>query len=169
MSELIALAGDREIARVHMDRGQLSFRYSDGWLSGRSCHFPLSLSMPLASPEHGNRVVSPYLSNLLPDNTDILRRRQAIRCSLQLSICTFGARRLRLRGSEFGKPTRPSTTYLSRCDRQHGPINRVLGKHSLPSAAYIYELFIRRTNGPVVVRCDRSNEDARCAPRGCFN
>jgi serine/threonine-protein kinase HipA len=30
--------------------------------------------MPLASPEHGNRVVSPYLSNLLPDNTDILRR-----------------------------------------------------------------------------------------------
>ena len=21
----------------------------------------------------------------------------------------------------------------------------------------------------LVVRCDRSNEDARCAPRGCFN
>jgi len=74
MSELIALAGDREIGRVRMERGQLSFRYADAWLAGRSWNFPLSLSMPLASPEHGNRVVSPYLSNLLPDNTDILRR-----------------------------------------------------------------------------------------------
>jgi serine/threonine-protein kinase HipA len=74
MSELIALAGDREIGRVRMERGQLSFRYTDAWLAGRSWHFPLSLSMPLASQEHGNRVVSPHLSNLLPDNTDILRR-----------------------------------------------------------------------------------------------
>jgi HipA-like protein len=74
MSELIALAGDREIGRVRMDRGQLSFRYADAWLAGSSWHFPVSLSMPLADPEHGNRVVSPYLSNLLPDNTDILRR-----------------------------------------------------------------------------------------------
>ena len=74
MSELIALAGDREIGRVRMDRGQLSFRYADAWLAGNDWHFPLSLSMPLANPEHGNRVVTPYLSNLLPDNTDILRR-----------------------------------------------------------------------------------------------
>ena len=74
MSELFALAGDREIGRVRMERGQLSFRYADAWLAGRSWHFPLSLSMPLANPEHGNRVVTPYLSNLLPDNTDILRR-----------------------------------------------------------------------------------------------
>jgi len=74
MSELIALAGDREIGRVRMERGQLSFRYADAWLAGRSWHFPLSLSMPLANQEYGNRVVSPYLSNLLPDNTDILRR-----------------------------------------------------------------------------------------------
>lgn len=74
MSELIALAGDREIGRVRMERGQLSFRYADAWLAGRSWHFPLSLSMPLANQEHGNRVIGPYLSNLLPDNTDILRR-----------------------------------------------------------------------------------------------
>ena len=72
MSELIALAGDREIGRVRMERGQLSFRYADDWLAGSSWHFPLSLA--LASQEHGNRIVSPYLSNLLPDNTDILRR-----------------------------------------------------------------------------------------------
>ena len=63
MSELIALAGDREIGRVRMEHGQLSFRYADAWLAGRSWHFPLSLSMPLANQEHGNRVVSPYLSN----------------------------------------------------------------------------------------------------------
>jgi serine/threonine-protein kinase HipA len=74
MSELIALAGDREIGRVRMERGQLSFRYADAWLAGSGWPFPLSLSMPLANPEHGSRIVFPYLSNLLPDNTDILRR-----------------------------------------------------------------------------------------------
>jgi len=74
MSELIALAGDREMGRIRMERGQLSFRYADAWLAGSGWHFPLSLSMPLANPEHGNRVVGAYLSNLLPDNTDILRR-----------------------------------------------------------------------------------------------
>jgi hypothetical protein len=52
MSELIALAGDREIGRVRMERGELSFRYADAWLAGRSWHFPLS--MPLANPEHGD-------------------------------------------------------------------------------------------------------------------
>jgi hypothetical protein len=41
MSELIALAGDREIGRVRMERGQLSFRYADAWLAGSSWHFPL--------------------------------------------------------------------------------------------------------------------------------
>jgi serine/threonine-protein kinase HipA len=74
MSELIALAGDREIGRVRMERGQLSFRYSDAWLSDRTWQFPLSMSMPLVDMEHTNRVVTSYLSNLLPDNTDILRR-----------------------------------------------------------------------------------------------
>lgn len=74
MSELIALAGDQEIGRVHMARGHVSFRYAESWLAGGDWSFPLSLSMPLANPEHGNRVVAPYLSNLLPDNTDILRR-----------------------------------------------------------------------------------------------
>jgi HipA-like protein len=52
MSELIALAGDREIGRVYMNRGQLSFRYADPWLAANRWHFPLSLSMPLANPEH---------------------------------------------------------------------------------------------------------------------
>ena len=74
MSELIALAGDREIGQIHIKHGQLSFRYTDAWLAGSGWHFPLSLSMPLANSEHGNRVVGAYLSNLLPDNTDILRR-----------------------------------------------------------------------------------------------
>lgn len=74
MSELIALAGDREIGRVRMERGQLSFRYADAWLAESAWHFPLSLSIPLANPEHGNRVFGPNLSNLPPDNTDILRR-----------------------------------------------------------------------------------------------
>ena len=72
MSELIALVGETEIGRVHFQRGQLSFVYSDAWRSKRDS-FPLSLSMPLTGAEHGNRIVTAYLSNLLPDNSDILR------------------------------------------------------------------------------------------------
>lgn len=77
MSELIALVGDLEMGRVRMARGQLSFKYADTWLGVDRWHFPLSLSMPLTSPEHGNKIVTAYLSNLLPDNTDILRRWRA--------------------------------------------------------------------------------------------
>lgn len=58
MSELIALAGDREIGRVRMERGQLSFQYSDAWLADRTWQFPLSMSMPLVDMEHTNRVVT---------------------------------------------------------------------------------------------------------------
>jgi serine/threonine-protein kinase HipA len=74
VSELIALAGDREVGRVRTEHGQLSFRYADEWHAEAHARFPLSLSMPITNPEHGNRVVAPYLSNLLPDNVDILRR-----------------------------------------------------------------------------------------------
>src|SRR5262245_27411873 len=77
MSELIALAGDRELGRVRHRHGQLSFRYSDDWRAESRSHFPLSLSMPMTNPEHHNRVVAPYLSNLLPDNVEILRRWRA--------------------------------------------------------------------------------------------
>lgn len=50
----------------------VSFQYEDTWRN-RSDSFPLSLSMPLAAKEHDNRVVSPYLWNLLPDNDETLR------------------------------------------------------------------------------------------------
>lgn len=50
----------------------VSFHYEDSWRD-RPDAFPLSLSMPLSAKDHGNRVVSPYLWNLLPDNDEILR------------------------------------------------------------------------------------------------
>lgn len=50
----------------------VSFHYEETWRD-RPDGFPLSLSMPLSAKEHGNRVVGPYLWNLLPDNDDILR------------------------------------------------------------------------------------------------
>lgn len=53
-------------------RGQsISFFYEDTWLSRRDA-FPLSLSLSLAAREHPNRVVEPYLWNLLPDNHSTL-------------------------------------------------------------------------------------------------
>lgn len=50
----------------------VSFRYEDSWRD-RPDSIPLSLSMPLSAKEHDNKVVSPYLWNLLPDNLEILR------------------------------------------------------------------------------------------------
>src|SRR5690606_40989188 len=50
----------------------VTFRYEDRWRE-RPDSFPLSLSMPLSVKDHDNRVVNPYLWNLLPDNDEVLR------------------------------------------------------------------------------------------------
>jgi serine/threonine-protein kinase HipA len=50
--------------------GALSFTYDPGYTSRRS-PTPLSLSMPLSSAQHGNRVVSAWLEGLLPDNAAV--------------------------------------------------------------------------------------------------
>lgn len=70
--ELVALAGSREVGRVHRDsHGKLSFAYEDEW-RGDPEAFPISVSMPLALAEHGNAKIDPYLWGLLPDNEQIL-------------------------------------------------------------------------------------------------
>ena len=53
--------------------GDLVLTYDRSWQT-RSDSFPLSLSMPLGSGEHGDDVVRPFLENLLPDNARILDR-----------------------------------------------------------------------------------------------
>ncbi len=70
--ELLAFFAEREVGTVRRDRrSRLSFRYREEWRSSPDA-FPLSLSMPLASAEHGHEVVSAFLWGLLPDNELIL-------------------------------------------------------------------------------------------------
>jgi serine/threonine-protein kinase HipA len=56
---------------THAKHGQLNFAYSDEWLAfpGR---YPLSVSIPLESGEHGQRKIEPFLWGLLPDNEFVL-------------------------------------------------------------------------------------------------
>jgi serine/threonine-protein kinase HipA len=70
-NELIALANGREMGSVIHRNARLSFIYEESWRQdGRS--YPLSLSMPLASAEHGHSRIERFLWGLLPDNDRVL-------------------------------------------------------------------------------------------------
>jgi len=74
MSESMGLIADgKRMGKVILRRDRLSMRYDDAWRSSISA-FPLSLSMPLVSAEHGHRAVEAFLWGLLPDNDTILER-----------------------------------------------------------------------------------------------
>jgi serine/threonine-protein kinase HipA len=74
MDELRVLV-DGELLGVVVQRsgGDLYLTYERSWQE-RGDSFPLSLSMPLAQREHRDRVVKPFMENLLPDNARILER-----------------------------------------------------------------------------------------------
>ena len=74
MSEKVlhVLMHGQPMGRLVAKGNTVSFHYEDSWLD-RPDNFPLSLSMPLSAKDHDNRVVSPYLWNLLPDSDEILR------------------------------------------------------------------------------------------------
>ncbi len=66
--ELIVLINDQVIGQVTQgNSGRFEFRYADDWLSNPSA-IPLSLSMPLANPRHGDDAIRPYMWGLLPDS-----------------------------------------------------------------------------------------------------
>lgn len=69
---VVALAGVRAGVLVRTDRG-LRFDYDDAYRS-RADATPLSVSMPLVERVHGDRVVTPWLWGLLPENADVLAR-----------------------------------------------------------------------------------------------
>ena len=73
MSELIALLDGREVGRVRQVEGRLRFRYADSWRLADGA-YPLSLSLPLAQPEHAHAPIAAFLWGLLPDNEAVLRR-----------------------------------------------------------------------------------------------
>lgn len=71
---LVVLLGD-EVAGVlqRLPGGRLRFDYDRGY-QDRPAPTPLSLSMPVQVGSHSDRVVSPWLWGLLPDNREVLRR-----------------------------------------------------------------------------------------------
>lgn len=68
---LIALANGREMGIVSYRNARLSFVYDDAWRQDPAS-YPLSLSMPLASSQHGHSRMEPFLWGLLPDNNRVL-------------------------------------------------------------------------------------------------
>ncbi len=50
-----------------------TFRYAENWQTSPAS-YPLSLSMPLARPEHGEPILESWLWGLLPDNDRVLDR-----------------------------------------------------------------------------------------------
>jgi len=70
-TQLIALANGREMGVVTYRNARLSFVYDELWRQGPNA-YPLSLSMPLASAQHGHSRIEPFLWGLLPDNDRVL-------------------------------------------------------------------------------------------------
>jgi serine/threonine-protein kinase HipA len=74
MSErLIAIYGNETVGYLSYSQDRLSFEYDAAWRNNANS-FPLSLSMPLIARRHSDKVVRPFISGLLPDNAEVLRR-----------------------------------------------------------------------------------------------
>lgn len=72
MTELLVLIGSNVVGTVEQRRtGDLVLAYERSW-QNRGDSYPLSLSMPLSSQEHGDEVIRPFMEGLLPDNDTIL-------------------------------------------------------------------------------------------------
>ncbi len=70
--ELFALVDNYEVGRIYRDRkGKLSFVYNEDWREDPNA-YPISLSMPLATKEHGHEKIDSFLWGLLPDNQRIV-------------------------------------------------------------------------------------------------
>jgi HipA-like protein len=67
-NQVIALLDGRGVGTVHYKNARLSFVYSDTWRADPNA-YPLSLSMPLASAEHGHARIEAFLWGLLPDTS----------------------------------------------------------------------------------------------------
>src|SRR5258708_19404161 len=56
---------------IHGKGGRLTFLYSDEWLASPRA-YPLSVSLPLAPGQQGQRKIESFLWGLLPDNEIVL-------------------------------------------------------------------------------------------------
>lgn len=71
--QLVVLLEGREAGRLNRSKGRLSFIYDEAWRARRNA-YPLSLSMPLAAPDHGHPPMEAFLWGLLPDNQAVIDR-----------------------------------------------------------------------------------------------
>jgi serine/threonine-protein kinase HipA len=71
-NQLIVLLGGQQVGIIDHKSGRLSLVYSQKWRTDPNS-YPLSLSMPLASQEHGHARIEPFLWGLLPDNDRVLQ------------------------------------------------------------------------------------------------
>jgi serine/threonine-protein kinase HipA len=59
--DLFALVDSYEVGRIHRDRkGKLAFIYNEDWREDPNA-YPISLSMPLATKEHGHEKIDSFL------------------------------------------------------------------------------------------------------------
>lgn len=72
-TELLAVVEGEVMGRVveAARGGTLSFQYESSWLDKPDA-FPLSVSMPLAEVVYRQRIIRPFLANLLPENPAVL-------------------------------------------------------------------------------------------------
>src|SRR6266513_2816612 len=71
-THLIAFAEDLVMGTVTQAKGgRLTFLYADEWLASSGA-YPLSVSIPLAPGQQGQRKIEPFLWGLLPDNEIVL-------------------------------------------------------------------------------------------------
>ena len=70
---LEAIYDGRRVGRLTYADDRLAFVYADEW-RGDPAAFPLSLSMPLVRSDHPDEVIRPFVSGLLPDDAEVLRR-----------------------------------------------------------------------------------------------
>lgn len=71
INQLIVLLEGKQVGTIQHKSGRLSLVYSPVWRADPNA-YPLSLSMPLASQEHGHARIEPFLWGLLPDNDRVL-------------------------------------------------------------------------------------------------
>jgi serine/threonine-protein kinase HipA len=72
-SELVVLMGEAIAGTLTESARGLELRYDDAYRA-RNAPTPLSVTMPVQVQVHGNRVVTPWLRGLLPDNEAVLAR-----------------------------------------------------------------------------------------------
>lgn len=75
MSEQLVVAFDDRVAGVvtHLGNGRMRFEYDDAYRALPAAT-PLSVSMPTTVRAHSDRVVTPWLAGLLPENPEVVAR-----------------------------------------------------------------------------------------------